>query len=375
MVLQELSAGDLRVVEVDFQNDPRWEAFVSAHPDATVFHHPAWLMVLIREYPRQPITLACEDSAGRLHGILPLLETRGLPFNWGSQILGRRLTSLPRTPCAGPLGSNAQATELLVRAAVDLVKARPGVVLQLKSGLDNLDSAVKDLRGVPFKRNFVLDLPAEPGNLRFGNARNHSRIRWAVNKAEKSGVSLRIADKEADLLAWYRLHAQTMRHHSAVPRSYRFFKALWDFLRPRGMMRLLLAERQKGFERELLVGSLFLMFGRTVLYYLNGRRPEAFGLRANDLIQWRSIHDAHREGFRIYDFGEVEEDQQGLVEFKEKWGARPVRSTRYYYPAPDDLKNELAEKPSPLVGVANAFWGRMPVQVTTRLGDWIYSFL
>ena len=36
----------MRVVEVDPQTDPRWEAFVAAHPDGLVYHHPAWLQAL-----------------------------------------------------------------------------------------------------------------------------------------------------------------------------------------------------------------------------------------------------------------------------------------------------------------------------------------
>lgn len=366
---------DLRVVEVVFKNDPRWDAFVSAHPEATVFHHTAWLMALTQEYRRQPIALACEDAAGSIRGILPLLETRGLPFNWGAQIVGRRLSSLPRTPTAGPLGMDNQAVQLLIQAAVDMQKARSRAVLQIKTSSENLDGVLEGLHRIIWKRSFVLDLPSDPGKLRFGNSRNHSRIRWAVNKAEKSGVSVRVADEEGDLREWYCLYAQTMRYHASVPRSYRFFLALWGLLRPRGMMKLLLAERRNGPTRTLLAGSLFLMFGRRVLYYLNGRCPESFGLRPNDLIQWRSIHDACAEGFRIYDFGEVEEGQKGLVDFKEKWGALPVRSFRYYYPAPNQLTTVADEKPGHVRTFANAVWRRLPLRATILLGDWVYSFL
>src|ERR1700704_6562978 len=94
--------GALRVVDIDPVQDPRWERFVVNHPDGLIYHHPAWLSVLQREFGQGLACLACEDEAGSLHGILPLSWTRGLPLV-PSVRTGRRLSSLPRTPVAGPL--------------------------------------------------------------------------------------------------------------------------------------------------------------------------------------------------------------------------------------------------------------------------------
>ena len=121
---QEHSRGTRRVVEVDPRTDPRYEAFVVNHPRALIYHHPAWLEVLARENFVRPICLACEDG-GRLTGILPLFATRGLPF--GRQLTGRRLSSLPRTPVAGPLALNAGAAAALLRDAKNRAAERPAV--------------------------------------------------------------------------------------------------------------------------------------------------------------------------------------------------------------------------------------------------------
>ncbi|MFQ5906253.1 MAG: GNAT family N-acetyltransferase, partial [bacterium] len=191
---------------------------------------------------------------------------------------------------------------------------------------------VDDVVGKPWKFTYTLELPKSEKELRFGDSRNHGRIRWAVNKATRLGVQVRPAETQDDLRAWYELYVDTMRWHASLPRPYRFLKALWELLRPRGLMQLLLAEQQEGGSRSLLAGSVFLMFGQTVYYYLNGRRRGALALRPNDAILWRAIHDACRMGFRRYDLGEVDEDQQGLTEFKLKWGAKAIQSYRYYYP-------------------------------------------
>ena len=141
------------------------------------------------------------------------------------------------------------------------------------------------------------------------------------------------------------------------------------------MMRLLLAERQGEGSKQLLAGSIFLMFGQTVFYAFNARHPESLWLRPNDAIQWQAIHDAHRDGFRVYDFGEVAEDNQGLAEFKSKWGAEPRRLYRYYYPATKDLGPDPLDRTSLNRQLTSLVWRRLPLGITILLGEWLYSFL
>ena len=53
------SREQLRVIELDPQADPRWEAFVSIHAEGLIYHHPAWLQALEHEYGHRPVALAC----------------------------------------------------------------------------------------------------------------------------------------------------------------------------------------------------------------------------------------------------------------------------------------------------------------------------
>src|SRR5579872_5299536 len=108
----------LRVRETNPHEDSRWEAFVIDHPSGSVYHHPAWLAVLEREYGQKGEYLVCEDSNDNVHGILPLLRTKGLPFALKKSTSGRRLSSLPRTPMAGPLAVDSQASVALLQEAV-----------------------------------------------------------------------------------------------------------------------------------------------------------------------------------------------------------------------------------------------------------------
>lgn len=367
----------LRVVEVDALSDPRWEAFVATHPEGLIYHHPAWLHVLEREYGQKLLCLLCEDAAGVCRGILPLAYTRGLPFGTGGELTGRRLSSLPRTPVAGPLALDDQATAALLRETVQRVREQPPIRLQLKASSNQLDGLVEGLVGTPWRQSYTLTLPKNPDQLRFGNARSHARIKWAVNKAAKSGVEVRLAETEAELRAWYTLYLKTMRWHTIPPRPYRFFKTCWKLLRPRGLMQLLVAEQRVNPQDppKLLAGSIFLKHGQTVFYAFNGRCQSALALRPNDAIQWRAVHDACKDGFCRYDFGEVTEANHGLAKFKEKWGTEASWLYRYYYPAPRASEHSTLLANGALSRVAYTAWRHLPLQTTALLGRWIYSYL
>src|SRR5439155_13483954 len=193
-----------------------------------------------------------------------------------------------------------------------------------------LAETAEGLVRVPWRQTFVLELPGDPEKLHFGDARNHSRIRWSVNKAAKLGVQVRTAEDEHDLKAWYQLYLETMRWNAVPPRSYRFFEALWRELHAVGRMRLLLADQRVDGQSRLLAGSIILSYGHTAFYAFNGCRRDAFSLRPNDIIQWHAIHHACRGGFRRYDLGEVSEEQPMLAYFKSKWGTNPLRLYLYY---------------------------------------------
>lgn len=364
----------LHVCEVDFEHDLRWEAFTVSHPQSTIYHHPAWLIALEREYGHHVIGLACLDHHGHIHGVFPLMQTRGLPFNWGAQVVGRRLSSLPRTPVAGPLSLNDEATRMLLAYAVGQVREIFGCQLQVKSMNPHLTDRLDGFAATAWKEMYVLDLPEHVDDLRFGDRVTRHRVKNAVNRALKLGVQVRNADSIKDLKDWYQLYLETMRWHGSIPRPYRFFSSLWTQLHPRGQLSLLLAEHHRNHHTTLLSGYLFLMCGQTVHCYLNGRRRDQLGLHPNDILQWQAIQDACKKGFRRYDFGEVEEGQEGLIGFKVKWGAKPIRSYRYYYPAPESLP-VLGTSSRGVERWVSTIWRHIPLKGTSAIGDWLYRYL
>jgi len=365
---------DTMIVEVDLWNDPRWEAFVLGHPDATIYHHPAWLKALEREYRQRSLFLACQDPNGTLQGIFPLMYTRGLPLSRGP-LTGPRLSSLPRTPLTGPLAANRAALSALVREALRRASVH-SVRLQIKAQAEELNDGIDEIVRKAWRQTYIVPLAGKPGQpYQIPGGQNRSSIKRSINKAIAGGVRTRPAETEGDLRVWYRIYLETMRRNVVPARPYRFFLALWELMRSMEIMRLLLAEQQTATGSRIIGGHLFFTFGSTVTYAFGASHASDFALRPNDIIMGQAINDASMAGYKFVDLGEVPEGDDDLARFKTKWGAQPVRLYRYYFPDFVDAEHSSDKTAGSALVLARKIWSRLPLGMTAWLGDQIYTYL
>jgi len=367
-----ISSGKLQVRLIDFRNDTRVIPFLSSHPSALIYHHPGWLNALQEESGQECWMLACECDDGSLCGIMPLAYTRGLPFNVANHQTKRRISSLPRTPFVGPISTSSEATKLLLGAAVELAK-KNNTQLQIK--MDSpLPQGTRDrLICTEWRPTYVLALPKSLDQLTFGDARSRHRVKWGVQKAVKLGLVVRLAETTADLQAWYLLYLATMRRNFVPSRSYKLFRSLWRDLRGCGSMKLLLAEQLHSSGKTLIAGSVFLMKGKTVFYAFTGSLTRHLSTHANDIILWEAIQNACRDGYHLFDFGEVAEEHPELVRFKTKWGSIPKPLYRHYYPYHNETT--IGGTSRRLREALGRAWQHVPLSMTARIGEWLYGYL
>jgi hypothetical protein len=370
----DLMSSGTTIVEVDPWKDPRWGNFVVQHPDATIYHHPLWLKVLEREYRQRSVFLACQDRDGTLQGVFPLLYTRGLPFSRGP-LTGPRLSSLPRTPLAGPLAVDHAVRSALVREALQRA-TQHSVRLQIKLETEKLNGGIEGIVRKAWRESYIVPLAGKPGQpYHIPGSQNRSSIKRSINKAIANGVRTRPAETEDDLRVWYRLYLETMRRNFVPARPYRFFLALWELMRGNGMMRLVLAEQQTPEGARIIGGHLFFAFGSTVTYAFGASSSADFGVRPNDIIMGQAINDASEAGYKFVDLGEVPDGDNDLARFKSKWGAEPVRLYRYYFPDFPDSDHSSDKAYSNAFIFARKVWSHLPLGLTSWLGDRIYTYL
>jgi len=351
--------------------DEQWDAFVKRHPEGTLFHLTDYLSSLQSESNEELYKIICVDNLNNIVGIFPLLSTKGFPFGIGGLVGSSRLSSLPRTPTAGPLAASSEKMTKLLEESIKIQNQIPTKTLQIKSFSNDLEMFSKNLYKVHWRDSYITSLPKDSNlEIKFGDSNNHSTIKRCIKKAVKNGLTTRYTEDKKDLKYWYGLYLDTMKHHVTPARSLIYFENLWEKLIPNGYMKLIIAEQNN----KILAGSLLFYFKDTVIYAFNGSDRNYFEFRPNDLLHWTAIEDAIKQNYHYYDLGEVSKNNDGLAKYKKKWGADIVPIYHYYFPQPDKLQFESIDE-GEASKMKKYFWNILPLNVTAQIGKWVYSRL
>jgi hypothetical protein len=120
-----LEVAELRIRELEPADAARWDAFVSACPEATFFHRAGWKSVIEQAFGTRRIFLYAESATG-IEGVLPLAEVKSLLF-------GHTLASLPFCVYGGVAAASEPARRALTEAARALAQKlgcrSPGIPL------------------------------------------------------------------------------------------------------------------------------------------------------------------------------------------------------------------------------------------------------
>jgi hypothetical protein len=182
---------------------PEWFAFVEAHPDSTIFHHPAWAGLIAECYGYEPFALAKLDELGQVDVGIPFLDVN-------SRLTGHRWVALPFSDFCAPLYHDRLGLDYLVeyllsqhsRKAIPRVEIRAYIPLRDTICLDN---------------SFVwhtIKLIDDPEALL--KTFDKSRVREPIRQAVKRGVEVRWGTIKADMHIFYDLLVST-HHRPGVP--------------------------------------------------------------------------------------------------------------------------------------------------------------
>lgn len=289
-------------------DDPRWSAFVASHEDAGPFHHPAWARLLADCYEFSAFVLVELDEAGAVTQGLPMVQV-------GGRLRSRGWVSLPYTDFVPALLSQSGGGDVFLDR-VDQGWRDAGVdYLQVRASLPGREASQHETDVI-----HALELDNDPETVA---RRFHKMAARGIRKAERDGVVVRRGERREDLTeVFYRLHVATRRRQGSPVQPKRFFRLLWDEFMAKQMGHVLLAYRGT----EAVAGTVFLAWNGVLIYKFSASNPAALKLRPNHLIMWRAVQEGCRDGMRLLDFGRSDSDNQGLREFKSRWGAaeRPL---------------------------------------------------
>jgi CelD/BcsL family acetyltransferase involved in cellulose biosynthesis len=331
--------------------DARWVALTAAHPQAHIFHHPAWTTLLADCYGYRPFVIALCNEDGDICAGLPIMEVAHL-------LTGRRWIALPFTDHCAPLHHSPEAQSSLITSLVYMSKKHAAPRIELRCEFPPHPAIQSSSQQV------LHTLPISPDSMSVAS-RFHSTHRRNIKVAQKRGVRIEWGTKREHLEAFYRLHLQTRRRQGIPVQPWRFFDLLKSDLIEKGLGFVLLALK----DDECLAAAVFLHWQHTLTYKYGASAADGLNLRPNNLLFWTAIQWGCENGYTVFDMGKTDLVNTGLREFKSGWGAKEMPL------AYSTLSAEpLHSKTGRLMPIMNIIIRNSPVYVCRAMGELLYKY-
>lgn len=284
-----------------------------------------------------------------------------------SPLTGRRLVALPFSDHCPLLATDETSANSLIEQAIHLAQEERVKYLELRTGINDVLAKRPDLVGGDLYVSWLKPVTADTHDVWLSIERS---VREKIKKAQRLGVRVRIAQRREEVEHYYRLHLLTRsKKHGmpAQPRSY--FYALWDTFAAGGTMQLWLAEHQG----MIVASSISFTSGTTVRCAYNSSDESFLHLAPNHLLLWTTITWACTHGYQMLDIGRTACDNQGLMDFKRRWGTIKEPLPYYYYPLMTGLA--ATSERSRKYHLMTSCWKRLPLQMAGPLGGYFYKHL
>ena len=333
---------------VDPFQDQRWQVFLSEHPNASIFHSPEWLEALRRTYGYEPFVVTTSAPGREL--------TDGVVFcRIDSRLTGRRWVSLPFSDHCQPLVSGSEGLEhLLSPLQRDLKKENCGYIEIRPLGGDHLQGAPRFGKAKWF---WFHKIDLRPALDEIVGSFHKDCVQRKIRRAEREGLTYEQGRSESLLKQFYHLLLLTRRRHHLPPHPLNWFVNLIDCLGQHVEIRVASKDGRP------VASALTLRYKQVLVYKYGCSNARYNHLGGMQLLFWRSIEEAKRDGFSEFDLGRSDWDNPGLATFKDRWGGVRSVLTYWRYPAPAVgnlrprwtvrlAKDALAHMPAGLLSVA-----------------------
>lgn len=308
---------------VEYMDKDKWSEFISNHPRGNPFQTPEMMDVYNRTKRYDPIFLSVVDDRGNIKAMLLaslIKEFRGFigSFSARSIIQG------------GPLfvenGNGLSAVKILMEH-YDKIACKKVLYTEIRNLWDtqNISNLLSDV-GYEYIEivNFLIDLTKSSEELWAGLTKER---RWAIRKAQKSGVTVKEAEGKEDILEFYNLLREHYRQIRVPLADKSLFDSVFELLRPKGMSRIHLAR----YNGQTIGGSLILAYkGQLYLWYQTSSK-QYLRLHPNELLNWHAIRWGSENGYRIFDFLGAGNPNvpYGVRDYKRQFGGYLVSFGRY----------------------------------------------
>jgi len=180
----------------------------------------------------------------------------------------------------------------------DFVDYRIGQITSLPTDSENLEEDLLQLYDNPRPRN--------------------------IRKAIKSGITIRFSKEKKDLDFLFKVHSDNINFIGGKAKEYQFFLDVYDVM-PSDSYDIIIAE----INNEPIAALLVFYYNKTVEYFTPATLYEYRNLQPSSLIIHEGMKNAVKKGIKYWNWGGTWKSQDGVYDFKKKWGAKDNKY-KYY---------------------------------------------
>ena len=310
--------------QLDPIQDLRWTKLVERHPKASVFHTVPWLEALRRTYGYEPVVFTTSAPTDELKN--------GLVFCCvNSWLTGRRLVSLPFSDHCEPLCDSTEELNFLVRYLQTIFEHQHWKYLEMRPINGKFERTNDEASFLPAGKFFLhrLNLRATLDELFRGLDKDCVQRR--IERAERAGLVERCGRSDELLKGFYGLFVLTRRRHCLPPIPYHWFRNLIDCLGKQLEIRL-------AYQDKTPISAILTLRFREVAYYKYGCSDTRFNrFGATSWLLWKAIAAAKSNGASEFDMGRTQEDNAGLLTYKNHWAPQPKQLVYWTFPQTSSL--------------------------------------
>lgn len=306
----------MTVYKINPITDARWSEFVERHPAASVFHTSEWLQTLWQTYGFHTFALTTTRPG------LPLAN--GVAFCQVSSWLGRRrLVSLPFSDHCAPLVDDAGQLSDLFTYLKENREREEWKSIELRAG----ETIISDRLGFESGSTFwwhKLDL--RPSLDQIVANFHKDCVQRKIQRAEREALVQEEGTSEQLLAKFYPLLLKTRRRHGLPPQPFAWFRNLIACMGKKAEIRVASKDNRA------VAGILTLRYMHSLVYKYGCSDAKFSHLGGMQMLLWNAIQDAKKEQLYELDLGRSDLDQEGLVIFKDRWGASRTKLAYQVYP-------------------------------------------
>src|ERR1700732_958902 len=305
--------------QVESITDPRWAELCDRHPRASVFHTVGWLKALQRTYGYVPVAFTTSPPTSDLEN--------GMVFcRIDSWLTGRRLVSLPFSDHCELLCDSAEDESFLIRNLQTALVEQKCKYLEIRPINRSFGRAGDSTDFLASQRYFLhrLDLCSDLNTV--FRSLDRDSVQRRIQRAQRAGLVEKCGRADELLKNFYALFVITRRRHRLPPIPYAWFKNLIQCQDKALEIRLAYKDRTA-------IAAILTLRFRSVVYYKYGCSDARFNkFGAIPWLLWREIEAGKSNGANQFDMGRTQEDNAGLLAFKNHWVPQPERLVYRKFP-------------------------------------------